>query len=248
MVLDHARFEPDGPVHNFSCFADRVTGDVHVLFCHDYARVYSMKSEDDGATFSEPRDVTPAFDVFKQVYPWRVVAVGPGHGIQLGSGRLVAAVWLSDGTDAEIGGGKRGHRPSVVAALYSDDHGETWRAGDFVVRNGERFRNPSEASLVELSDGRVLFNTRSESPRHRRLVSKSPNGVDGWTQPEFDDALVEPICFGSIIGTAAADARQNRVCQSGGVGAHDAGWPRHPGESDRRRGASSSTARTSRSG
>ncbi|MBW2267433.1 MAG: exo-alpha-sialidase [Deltaproteobacteria bacterium] len=208
VVLDHTRFDPDKPVHSFSCFADRVTGDVHVLFCNDYAHVYYMKSEDDGATFSEPRDVTPTFDAFKQVVPWRVVAVGPGHSIQLENGRLVGAVWMSDGTDDEVAPGKIGHRPSEVAAVYSDDHGETWLAGDFVVRNEERFRNPNETCLVQLSDGQVLFNTRTESHAHRRLISRSPNGADGWTQPEFDDALVEPICFGSIIGWDAVEGRR----------------------------------------
>jgi sialidase-1 len=176
-----------------------------------------MKSTDDGASFSEPLDITSTFEAFREVYPWRVIAVGPGHSIQLAKGRLVAAVWMSDGSGTEFGAGKLGHRPSEVAVVYSDDHGETWQAGDFVVRNEERFRNPNETCLVELSDGRVLFNTRTESHTHRRLISLSPDGATGWSQPEFDPSLVEPICFGSIIGFDGPDGKRNIVFANPGV-------------------------------
>ena len=200
VAMDHTRYDPDKPINNFTCFADQESGDVHVLFSNNYERVYYMKSEDDCRTFGEPRDITAVFEKFRDVYPWRVVAVGPGHSIQLKNGRLVGAVWMSDGSGTEFGSGKLGHRPSEVAAIYSDDHGETWKAGDFVVRNEAKFRNPNETCAVELSDGRVLFNTRTESDTHRRLFSISPNGATAWSTPEFDETLLEPICFGSIIG------------------------------------------------
>ena len=217
VVVDHTRFDPDKPTNNFSCIADRDTGDVHTLFCANYERVYYMKSTDDCLTFSESRDVTPAFEAFREEYPWRVIAVGPGHSIQLSNGRLIAAVWMSDGTGKEFGAGRLGHRPSEVAVVYSDDHGETWKAGEFVVRNEERFRNPNETCAVELSDGRVLFNTRTESHTHRRLITISPNGVSGWSEPVFDDALVEPICFGSIIGYDGDSGGRNIVFANPGV-------------------------------
>lgn len=200
VAMDHRRFDPHKPINNFSCFADHMTGDVHILFCHDYARVYYMKSEDDCLSFSEPNDITSTFEAFRSEYPWKVIAVGPGHSIQLKNGRLIAAVWMSDGSGTEFGPGRLGHRPSEVAVVYSDDHGKTWLTGDFVVRNEERFRNPNETCTVELSDGNVLFNTRTESSTHRRLVTTSANGVSNWSEPEFDNGLLEPICFGSIIG------------------------------------------------
>jgi sialidase-1 len=217
VAVDHTRFDANRPVNNFSCIADLQTGDVHVLFCTNYERVYYMKSTDDGLSLSEPRDVTQVFESFRSVYPWRVIAVGPGHSIQLENGRLVAAVWMSDGSSTEFGAAKLGHRPSEVAVVYSDDHGETWQAGDFVVRNEERFRHPNETCAVELSNGRVLFNTRTESDTHRRLISTSPNGATGWSEPEFDRSLVEPICFGSIIGFNASDEKRNIVFANPGV-------------------------------
>ncbi|MEM7365260.1 MAG: sialidase family protein [Pseudomonadota bacterium] len=201
VAMDHQQFGDQAPINNFSCIADHVAGEVHVLFCSNYARVFSMKSDDDCLTFTDPVDVTKTFEAFRDDYPWRVIAVGPGHSIQLKSGRLLAAVWMSDGSSGEFGD-KPGHRPSEVAVVYSDDHGDTWNAGEFVVRNTERYRHPNESTLVQLSDGRVLCNSRSESHRHRRLVSISSDGVSGWSEPKFDDALLDPICCGSIVGTS----------------------------------------------
>ena len=218
VAMDHRRFG-GGPINNFVCFADGVTGDVEVLFCHNYARVYSMRSLDDGLTFTDPVDVTPTFEAFRRHYPWRVIAVGPGHGIQLASGRLVVAAWMSDGTGGEFGPGRLGHRPSEVAVVFSDDHGRSWQAGDFVAHNeapsalanrsaastgGDAaktgFRHPNETALVQLADGRVLANIRSEAHAHRRLISVSDDGVAGWSEPRFDAALVEAICCAGFVG------------------------------------------------
>jgi sialidase-1 len=198
IVVDHDTYGP-GPVSNFVMVWDEEAAVIHALYCHNYAKVFAMRSEDGGATFSAPREITQALLPFRAAYPWRVVATGPGHGIQLGSGRLVVPVWMSDGSGTEFGAGKLGHRPSEVAVIYSDDHGATWRAGDFVAHTDDRVINPSETVPVELNDGRVLLNIRSESPENRRLVAMSEDGAHNWTTPEFDEALPEPVCMGSIL-------------------------------------------------
>jgi sialidase-1 len=200
LAMDHTRFSADMPTNNFVCTADLQTGEVHVLFSVNYARVFSMKSTDDGRSFTDPVEVTRVFESFRSTYPWRVVACGPGHGLQARSGRLIVPVWMSTGAGTEFGTGKLGHRPSVVAVVYSDDHGATWKPGDFVFPDEYPFRNPSETVAVELSDGRILLNARTESYSHRRAVSVSSDGVAGWSTPEFDYRLVDPICMASIIG------------------------------------------------
>ena len=91
-------------------------GVVHAVFCHDYARVFTRRSADDGATFTEPREITDVFEALRVDYPWRVCATGPGHGLRLRSGRMVVPVWMSDGSGTEFGAGKLGHRPSSVAS------------------------------------------------------------------------------------------------------------------------------------
>lgn len=198
VIIDHRSYG-DGPINNCALIGDRDDGRVHVLYCYNYARVFHMTSDDDGLTFSAPVEITAAFAALRAQYPWRVVAVGPGHGIQLRNGRFVVPTWLSDGGGTEHGVGKLGHRPSVVTTVVSDDHGRTWRCGDIVAHDCPAWRNPSETVAVELSDGRVLFNIRNEGESHRRLIAISPDGIGQWSQPTFDQALIEPVCMANIL-------------------------------------------------
>jgi len=178
-------------VNNPVAIVDRKTGAVHFLYCVNYARCFYIRSKDDGETWSRPLELTGTFEKFRPDYNWNVIATGPGHGIQLRSGRLLVPVWLSTG-------GKR-HRPSVVATIYSDDHGITWNRADIVVRDGPEFKNPSETVAIQLHDGRVMLNIRSESRQARRLISFSANGSTNFSKPVFDDELFEPICMASIV-------------------------------------------------
>lgn len=182
----------DTTYNNVVPIVDRRDGALVVLFCAEYERCYAMRSTDDARTFSAPADITPVFEEFRREYGWKVIATGPGHGIQLRNGRLLVPVWLSDGT------GGHAHRPSIVSVIYSDDHGRTWRRGDVVVRHPV-LENPSETIAVELQDGRVMLNIRSESAAHRRAISVSKDGATGWSAPVFQDDLVEPVCMASIV-------------------------------------------------
>jgi sialidase-1 len=192
--------------NNCTLFADRA-GPVHALFCLEYARCFYLRSDDDGRTWSKPVEITKAFEAFRSEFDWKVLATGPAHGIQLRSGRLVVPVWLSTGT------GGHAHRPSVTATIYSDDSGSTWHRGDIAVPSTPEWVDPNETVVVELADGRVMLNVRSWSKQHRRLVTTSPDGATGWTKPEFDDALLEPICMASIVRySLAGEARgRNRI-------------------------------------
>jgi sialidase-1 len=172
--------------------ADR-DGTVHLLFCLEYERAFYQRSEDDGLTWSKPVEITTTFNAFKTAYDWKVLATGPNHGIQLKTGRLVVPVWLSTGT------GGNAHRPSVTATIFSDDGGKTWHAGEIAVPNTEEWINPNETVAVELKDGGVMLNVRSESKAHRRIVVTSPDGATGWSTPRFDEALLEPICMAGLV-------------------------------------------------
>lgn len=176
-------------------------GAVHFLFCLEYMRCFYARSEDDGQTFSAPVEITAAFEPFRSEFAWKVLATGPGHGLQLKNGRLLVPVWLSDGT------GGHAHRPSVNATIYSDDHGKTWKRGAIIIPNTPDWVNPSEAVAVQLTDGRVLFNSRSESKPNRRLVAYSQDGATHWSKPVFHDELVEPVCLASMIRLSAKPSR-----------------------------------------
>ena len=182
----------DVTYNNPVLIADR-DGTIHMLFCLDYMRVFYQRSQDDGLSFSAPTEITSAFEPFKKDYDWKVLATGPNHSIQLRNGRLIVPVWLSTGT------GGNAHRPSVTATVFSDDAGKTWRAGKIAVPDTKEWINPNETVAIELNDGRVMLNVRSESKAHRRLVTTSPDGATGWSTPRFDEALLEPICMGGIV-------------------------------------------------
>jgi sialidase-1 len=168
-------------------------GIVHFVFCLEYMRTFYMRSDDDGQSWSQAVEITSTFDGFRKEYDWKVVATGPGHGIRLRNGRLVIPVWLSTGT------GGHAHRPSVTSTIYSDDRGKTWERGEIAIPNTVDFIHPNETAAVQLADGSVMLNARSESTANRRLITISKDGATGWSTPRFDDALLEPICVGSLV-------------------------------------------------
>lgn len=172
---------------------DQKTGAIHFVFCYEYMRAFYIRSDDDGRTFSEPVEITQTFDEFRRDYPLKVLATGPGHGIQLRNGRLVIPVWISTAT------GGHAHRPSVTSVIYSDDHGKTWKRGDIAIADTPEFIIPNETCAVELADGGVLLNARSESKAHRRILVTSRDGATGWSKPRFHPELLEPICMGSMV-------------------------------------------------
>ena len=183
------------PTSNATPIVDR-DGTIHLLYQRDYARAYYTFSKDDGKTWSKATDITYAFDAFKPEYDWKVLAPGPGHSIQLTSGRLLVPVWLSDPAKIKP---KRSHAPSCIATIYSDDLGRTWKRGEIIANNSETFKNPSETMAIQLNDGRVMVNIRNVSEVHRRGVSYSNDGISAWSKPVFDDELFEPVCMATII-------------------------------------------------
>lgn len=208
-------------------------GTVHMLFCLEYMRAFYQKSTDDGVSWSKPVEITATFEGFRKAYDWKVLATGPNHSIQLRNGRLVVPVWLSTGT------GGNAHRPSVTATIYSDDQGATWKAGEVAVPCTEEWINPNETVAVELADGGVMLNVRSESKAHRRLVVTSKDGATGWSKPRFDEALLEPICMGGIVrySTVETDGK-NRILFSNPHNLSKAKGPEEPGKGRDRKNVS----------
>ena len=197
---------PDEVTYTNGCAIAARDGTVHFFFCLEFNHCYYQRSSDDGLTFSPPVEITSALAGFRREYDWKVLNAGPTHGIELANGRLLLPVGLSTGTSPG------GFKPSVVAVAYSDDHGQTWQTGDIAVGTSAAGPNPNCAVLVQLADGRVMLNVRTETKLNRRMVCWSKDGATGWSAPSADPALVEPICEASIVrlSTEAAGGR-NRI-------------------------------------
>ena len=155
----------------------------------DTRRVFVTSSDDDGLSWSPPREITAA--VKRPDWGW--YATGPGGGIRIEhgphQGRLVIPC-----NHTEAG-------RNYAHVFYSDDHGKTWKLGGRTPEPGV-----NECQVVELPGGRLMLNMRNyhdytkkvyDSKRERQ-VSFSDDGGMTWTAPRPDPALIEPICQGAI--------------------------------------------------
>ena len=162
--------------------------DLHSGTGKDTRRVYQTHSDDDGLTWTEPKEITT--EVKRPHWWW--YATGPGIGIQLEKGPNKGRLVIPANHTAE------GYYGSHT--LYSDDGGKTWKVSGVIKPT------TNESQVVELSDGRLMINMRSqgfpETPRPRngyRSISYSSDGGETWSDPEFDDELGDPRCQASLI-------------------------------------------------
>ena len=185
--------DPDWVTLNNPVLIPDRDGTVHMLFCLEYERCFYQRSDDDGVSWSKPVEITATFEAFRKDYAWNVLATGPNHSIQLRGGRLLVPVWLSTGS------GGNAHRPSVTATVYSDDGGDTWQAGEIAIPCTNKFVNPNETVAVQLKDGSVILNARNESSAGRRIIVTSPDGATRWSEPHFQNDLVDPVCMAGLV-------------------------------------------------
>jgi sialidase-1 len=148
--------------------------------------VYLCRSTDDGVTWSVPVEITGQV----KRPDWRWYATGPGHGIQLRSGRLLIPCDFSTGAPDPA------RRDFGSHVIFSDDHGATWQIG------GSIEGQVNECAAAQFDDGRVYLNMRRYGPANRRAVAWSSDEGETWSAPALDDALIEPVCQASVLKLA----------------------------------------------
>jgi sialidase-1 len=165
---------------------DETTGRIWLPFCEVYGglrehikdsfagRFLLTWSDDEGITWAPPRDLTGSIPRF---------VCGPGVSVQMRNGRIVIPGYGSPSADAQT--------HSYV--VYSDDGGQTWRRGADVRAYTD------EPQAVELSDGVLMFNCRSNEGKGCRYVALSRDGGQTWFDEYHEPALPDPVCQGSII-------------------------------------------------
>jgi sialidase-1 len=210
-------------VNNPVAIADR-DGTVHFIYCVEYMRCFYTRSSDDGLTWTKPVDITATPNQFRPEWAWRVIATGPGHGLQLRNGRLVVPLWLAKAEGSA-------HGMAVAATIYSDDHGASWQRGEIAVPNDAITPGTSESIATQLSDGRVMLIARNRAAAQRKAVTFSRDGATGWSRPEFADALFEPVCMASLLSYSDPTAPgKTRLLFSGPAPRERANAKATPGE------------------
>ena len=161
---------------------DQRTGTIWLPFCRNNRSILMTSSEDAGLTWSEPVDIT---SVAKKK-EWHWVGTGPGHGIQVQSGRLLIPSWADE--TPQLG------QRQTSYVFYSDDSGQTWSVGGALTSN-----QSDECEVVELHDGTVYMNARSRQNQKKRAVAISRDGGLSWSPITFDPLLPEPSCQGAVV-------------------------------------------------
>ncbi len=162
---------------------DRPSGTIWLPFCRNNDRVFITKSTDDGQTWAAPVELTN--QVKKPDWDW--YATGPGHGIQLRSGRLLIPC------DHRVRGAGKGEKTAGHShVFYSDDHGTTWKLG------GVTDPGMNECEAVELADGSVLLSMRQYSGPKLRAFATSRDGGLSWSKPVLSPQVHCPVCQSSI--------------------------------------------------
>lgn len=152
----------------------------------DTRRVFYLKSNDEGKTWTKPVEITTE----AKAPHWRWYATGPGVGIQLErgpkKGRLVVPCdhsFPEYAPDQKYG----------AHVIYSDDHGKTWQYSDPVLPG------LNENQVVELVDGKLMMNVRNHRYRGTRGLAFSADGGKRWPYVAYESNLREPRCQASII-------------------------------------------------
>jgi sialidase-1 len=137
-------------------------------------KVYTTYSDDNGATWSTPKDMTSTLVPLSYHFD----AVGPGNGIRTAynhPGRLII--------------------PALGRNIYSDNHGVTWKKDSIP-------GTTDESTIVELMDGRLMRNDRPRTniwatvKKRRKSFGTIEGGFSAFVP---DDALTDPKCEGSML-------------------------------------------------
>ena len=174
-------------------------------------RNYLVHSDDDGATWSRPEDVTRTTKTPERV---TIVASGPGIGIQLRhgphAGRLIMP--FNEGPFGQWN----------VVAVYSDDGGANWRLGQPAPGcrvpdgKGGEISLVNEVQMVELADGAVMLNSRKWGGKALRKIAVSKDGGLTWSKIQEEPALRDPGCMASIFRYSfPGNGGKSRILYSG---------------------------------
>lgn len=161
--------------------------------------IWHFTSDDDGKTWSEPKDITPQIKEDWMIF----LGTGPGRGVQLENGRLVFPVYSAH---RNMGASQSS------AIITSDDYGETWTLKDSPNKVWGYDRETmtsgyllTEAQPVQLKNGDVLLFMRNT--KGKILYAVSHDNGESWS-----DIIETPVsaayCQMSAITYTGKDGKE----------------------------------------
>lgn len=153
-----------------------------------------IKSVDGGATWSAPSNITAqtakiGAAPYNNAAGWRTLAMGPGHGLQLSSGRIVVPGNFTAGAP------QANYADGRAYVFYSDDHGASYQIG-----NDSGYASANESTAAQLSTSQVMLNSRDQSGlTKKRIVSVSSDGGVNFSAGLANATLIDPVCEGSLL-------------------------------------------------
>ncbi|XP_077197299.1 sialidase-3-like isoform X2 [Paroedura picta] len=181
----------------FICIRSMTTGWDQIITGRNAARLCYIVSQDGGRTWSPLTDLTDQV-IGEDLRTWGTFAVGPGHGLQTSSGRLVVpayAYYIHQHYFAiPVFYQTRPH----CFVFYSDDGGQNWDRGQLDVnfQTGEC----QVAEVTRQDDSQVLY-CNARSPEKYRVEAFSTNGGNLFQESFLSKQLPETGggCQGSVV-------------------------------------------------
>lgn len=173
-----------------------------ILKGNGFKQCWFISSADNGETWSEPTNITKEIFLLNRpdidstyIHPedWRYYANTPGHAIQIQKGPNKGRIYIA--ANHSYGAPQPRGKHYLAHGYYTDDHGKSFR-----LSNNIEYPGSNESMAVELSDGKLMMNSRNQQGNVKaRIVTISNDGGTTWGEPSFDMTLIDPVCQGSIV-------------------------------------------------
>lgn len=178
---------------------DETTGDILNLDAGGHQRKpepFLYRSKDNGRTWKREEIV-----LHEDVNGWQPMLINCDEGITLHHGEQKGRLLLPARVFVEYAAPNDTmyYAKHYSSAIYSDDGGKTWFSGaPFPVAG------TGEAALVELSDGRIYYNSRNHNRMGNRDIAWSYDGGETWKDHKICDYLPDgpPDFYGCKGGLA----------------------------------------------
>nr|XP_006127579.1 sialidase-3 [Pelodiscus sinensis] len=181
----------------FICVRQHVSEQWQIYTGRNAARLCYICSRDSGQTWSSLIDLTKKV-LEDDLKDWATFAVGPGHGVQLSSGRLVIPAYAYHITARCCSFPLPCYTQPRSLVFYSDNEGQDWHKGELMKRM--KTVECEVAEIVCQACDPVLY-CSARTPHRCRAVALSTDQGLTFETPSACNQLYEPPhgCQGSVV-------------------------------------------------